>query len=243
MGLRRSLNSLAQPFGLITRVDTEESVVALTFDDGPDPQSTPELLDCLALRGAKATFFVDGPAALRNPDLLQRMNAEGHAVGVHGWSHASAEHDRSVSGLLHQIAEVRKGARTIAEPTKLYRPPFGHESRWTRPAALLLGYRVVYWSASVLDWEVVASSDLAARISAELRPGAVVLLHDRLRHSADVRSFDRRYLVEAVDIALKGSGEGIRFVTIPQLLKVGRPIVRLRRRSTDPLAPMIEQPV
>jgi peptidoglycan/xylan/chitin deacetylase (PgdA/CDA1 family) len=147
-----------------------------------------------------------------------------------------------MGGLRAQVSDIRRGARAVGVESHLYRPPYGHESFWTRPAAWFLGYRLVYWSVSPKDWHVSCPEVLADRIRAGLRPGEVVLLHDRLRHATDVAAFDRGYLVQAVVRVLSEADEKIRFVTVPELVAAGRPIVRHRHRTSPPLAPMFEQP-
>ena len=230
-------------FGYLCRVETRAPVVAFTFDDGPDPNSTPALLDVLAQYGARATFFLDGPAAERSPALVRRIAAEGHAIGVHGWAHSSAAQNPAMRGLRAQLSDIRRSARAIGVKSHLYRPPYGHESMWTRPAAWLLGYRLVYWSASVEDWNVSSPEALVERIRSGLRPGEIILLHDRLRHATDVGAFDRGYVVQAVASLLNDVGEEIRFVTVPELLASGSPVVRHRHQQAPRLAQMVEQPV
>lgn len=241
MDIRNAVRHSLDHFGYLTRVETQSPLVALTFDDGPDPVSTPALLDVLAQYGARATFFLDGPAAQRLPALVQRIENEGHGIGIHGWAHASAAQDPTMRGLRAQLSDIRRGARAVGVESHLYRPPYGHESLWTRPAAWFLRYRLVYWSVSPKDWDISSPEALADRIRAGFRPGEVVLLHDRLRHATDVAAFDRGYLVDAIERVLSKADEQIRFVTVPELLASGRPVVRHRRRIPPPLAPMYEQ--
>ena len=146
-------------------------------------------------------------------------------------------------GLRAQFSDIRRSARAIGVKSHLYRPPYGHESMWTRPAAWLLGYRLVYWSASVEDWNVSSPEALVERIRSGLRPGEIILLHDRLRHATDVGAFDRGYVVHAVASLLNDVGEEIRFVTVPELLASGSPVVRHRHQQAPRLAQMVEQPV
>ena len=139
------------------------------------------------------------------------------------------------------MKDLRRAGRALGRTTKLYRPPYGHESRWTRLAAAVTGHQLVYWSTSVKDWDVTTSSVLARRIRDELRPGAVVLLHDRLRHATNRDAFNRQYLVDALTELMTDVQDSIRFVTVPELMTAGRPIVRHRRRSSPPLPEMVEQ--
>jgi peptidoglycan-N-acetylglucosamine deacetylase len=236
------LRSITRRLGTLVRVETDRPVVALTFDDGPDHVFTPDLLDLLAQYDAKATFFLDGPAAAREPEIVERMRCEGHCVGVHGWSHTSAALSPAMRALRPQVREIRRARRATGGSTKFYRAPYGHESRWTRCAAAVTGHQLVYWSSSARDWDVLTPEDLSKRIHDGLKPGAVVLLHDRLRTAADAAAFDRGYLVEAVRGLLTTDPCPWRFVAIPELLASGRPIIRHRRANTPlPLPDMIEQ--
>lgn len=233
--------SFGRRLGALVRVATSEPVVALTFDDGPDPHWTPALLDVLGRNAAQATFFLDGPAAEREPALARRLADEGHAIGLHGWAHQSAAQVDALWGVRAQVADIRKCARAVGAPTRLYRPPYGHESPWTRVASIVLGYQLVYWSASVEDWTPTSPSALADALVRAFEPGAIVLLHDGLRHAADPAAFDRGYLVEAVEHALRQVAGRISFVTVPDLLSHGAPVTRLRRRFAPPLPPMAER--
>ncbi len=239
--MRRAAVRLTRPFALLVRVRTDRRVVALTFDDGPDVVWTPKLLDLLKTNGVRATFFVDGPAAQRHPGILQRMGAEGHAVANHGWAHESAALSSSMRGLVPQYKDIRRARRVLGRTICLYRPPFGHESRWTRFAAAANRQQLVYWSAAMLDWVVTSPSDLCVKIKDASTPGAIVLLHDRLRHAVDPEAFNRGYLVDALAQLLADPARDVDYVTVPELMKSGEPIYRLRRRMPPPLATMIEQ--
>ena len=168
---------------------------------------------------------------------------EGHEVGLHGWSHTSAE-DASMRGLLVQIRELHRArdvVSSVASP-RLFRPPYGHESRWTRVAAAMCNLQLVYWNASTEDWRASPTDELAARIRAACIPGAIVLMHDRLRTAVDQAAFDRTFMVDALQVALTASPE-IEFVTVSQLRQRGAAVVRRRRHTHPPLATMVEQPL
>lgn len=157
-----------------------DRTVALTFDDGPDPASTPAFLDTLADLRVRATFFVLGEMAERAPDLLRRLHDEGHEIGVHGWTHRNHlrltpwrvhdELDRTAD-LIEQVAGTR--------PT-WFRPPYGVLSTGSCVAAARLGLRPLLWSAWGVDWEARATADsvLTRLRRGGLRPGATLLLHD-----------------------------------------------------------------
>lgn len=223
---------------MLVRVRTDERVAALTFDDGPDATFTPQVLDALAATGDCATFFVDGQAATRHPELIDRILREGHEIGLHGWSHTSAE-TAEMHGLVPQLREIHLAKKAVGRRVRFYRPPYGHESRWTRLAAALCRVRLVYWSASPGDWRVTTSEELAEGIRAALQPGSIVLMHDRLRTAVDPAGFDRGYMVHALRTARAESD--LRSVTLSELQTYGNSVIRRRRHSHPPLAAMVEQ--
>ncbi len=206
--------------GTITQVRTEEPVAALTYDDGPDPIFTPRVLDVLEAGDARGTFFMVGQAARQHPELVRRVSQEGHAVGNHSWDHPSftllGGHDRR--------RQIRACAEAIAPyGTKLFRPPFGHQNLGARLDAFLLGYKVVGWSILAEDWLDRDADFVASRILAELRPGSIVLLHDRLNNREEERFADRTNVVEATRLILDRASADYRFVSIPELLRYGAP--------------------
>lgn len=159
--------------------------IALTFDDGPDPQSTPAFLDLLALHDRAATFFVLGKHAAENGPLLRRMVAEGHEVALHGWSHVCL----AAIPLSRLTGQLRAGRETIEDitgtPVTWYRPPYGVLTTPALLAARSLGLTPVLWTAWGRDWERAATPDSILRtVLRTLRPGGTILLHDTDRHSS-----------------------------------------------------------
>ena len=152
--------------------------VCLTFDDGPDPRWTPQLLDLLASRNAKATFFMIGVQARRYPALVRRVVREGHAVGNHTMTHA---HPWTIAKR-RAIAEVREGAAAIADSggcaPSLFRPPHGARRRCQIAAAEAQNERVVMWDVSAIDWGWLGTSSGIGRRLNRVRVGQIVLMHD-----------------------------------------------------------------
>jgi peptidoglycan/xylan/chitin deacetylase (PgdA/CDA1 family) len=153
--------------------------VALTFDDGPDPASTPHFLQVLAEQGVRATFFVLGSQLAARPDLGRRLVAEGHEVAVHGWTHRP-HLLRSPADTAHDLRRAYEGVlATTGRRPRFWRPPHGIPTGAGLLAARRLGLRPVLWTADGRDWRAGASGDsVAGEITPRLRAGAVVLLHD-----------------------------------------------------------------
>lgn len=159
--------------------------VALTFDDGPDPRSTPQFLAELRRLGCSATFFLLGEMLERHPDLGRRIVTDGHEVGVHGWRHDNA----LIVSPGRAAFEIRRTADLIAAVTGVrpswYRPPYGVFSAEGLVAAWRCGLRPVLWSAWGRDWTASAGPrSVMAALDPDLRGGATVLLHDSDRTSA-----------------------------------------------------------
>jgi peptidoglycan-N-acetylglucosamine deacetylase len=152
--------------------------IYLTFDDGPDPRSTPQILDLLAQAQMHATFFAIGEFAQREPALLRSVAAAGHAVGNHTFSHRHPWLMRSRAAR----AQVRDGAKALSdvlgrEPF-LYRPPHGRARPCMTDEARLRGERVVMWDRSAIDWGWLGTAPRIAERLARVRAGDIVLMHD-----------------------------------------------------------------
>ncbi|MGI9032773.1 MAG: polysaccharide deacetylase family protein [Acidimicrobiales bacterium] len=153
--------------------------VGLTFDDGPDPASTPAFLDALDDLGWKATFFMLGRMVRRSPGLAASVAAAGHEVAVHGDSHRSHGW-RSPADV---GADLERATATVLEATGVrptwFRPPYGVLSVGSVVAARQLELRPVLWTTWGRDWRARATADsVAADVTRGLRPGGTVLLHD-----------------------------------------------------------------
>ncbi|MEJ6394725.1 polysaccharide deacetylase family protein [Gymnodinialimonas sp. 2305UL16-5] len=193
----------------VTRVPTAQPLVAMTFDDGPHPNLTPQLLDMLRARGIRATFYVIGRNAARYPQILQRMVAEGHEIGNHTYSHPSL-FGHSDASVLNQIDRTNQAVyAAVGRPPVTMRPPYGN--LYDRQRLMLHQARAmptVLWSIDTLDWQRPGSGVVAQRIVHGSHTGGVILAHDI--HSATVR---------AMPAALDGvAARGFRFVTVSELI-------------------------
>lgn len=153
-------------------------MIALTFDDGPDPVYTPQILDLLSYYRIKATFFVLGSKAKRYPEIIKQIHQEGHQIGIHNYEHIS---NWLLSSHAVKQQQVEKTANVIEEITGerpvYYRPPWGILNLFD--LFLLRSYRIVLWSNMPMDWKSGVGSDrLAQRMLQRMRDGDIVLLHD-----------------------------------------------------------------
>ena len=153
--------------------------VALTFDDGPDPEATPALLDLLRRRGARATFFVVGARARENADLLRRCRTEGHEVGNHSDAHSNLHNFYTGRRLMRETSACHDSITSIlGEAPRWYRPPVGLRNPFTHAVARAHGAHLVGWSVRSLDLGGASPERVTERVLARVEPGGIVLLHD-----------------------------------------------------------------
>lgn len=154
--------------------------VALTFDDGPSPDTTPRVLELLASAGVRATFFVVGRKALAHPQLVREIAAAGHEIGLHGFDHDRLFSLRSPGRVMRDIRRTQAAiaAAGVAEP-QLFRPPIGFISHLTVWGARNAGVTLVGCSVRALDGFASASPErVSERLVRAARPGALLALHD-----------------------------------------------------------------
>lgn len=174
------LPDLLGHFGQIGAVwgDTHAYRFALTFDDGPGPD-TPAVLDRLEALGVRATFFLVAERALAEPALVRRMVAAGHEIGLHGWTHRSAW----TMAPWTAAADLLRGRRAleglIGRPVRYVRPPWGHHNLVTWVLPRLVGMRRVLWTVAPDDWRADRSPGAIARhVVRFAQPGGIAVLHD-----------------------------------------------------------------
>ena len=179
--------------------------VALTFDDGPHPVYTPQLLDGLKERGVHVTFFVVGKSILGNEALLKRMETEGHLIGNHTYSHVKL----SELDIARACAEVEKTNALICEVTgkepEFIRPPFGE---WKKAMECSFEMIPVLWDVDPLDWTTKNTALVVERVLKDTKAGDIILLHDYYQSSVDAA-------LEIVDALTE---RGYKFVTVDELI-------------------------
>jgi peptidoglycan/xylan/chitin deacetylase (PgdA/CDA1 family) len=213
-------NPYNQTFGTtITSVPLKEKVIALTFDDGPNPPYTNQIVEYLHQEQVPATFFVVGRAVERYPDIVRREVDYGDAVGNHSWDHAHL----ILEPKWHIRAELAQTDAAIykatGQHTKLFRPPFGARDYAVVSVAHDMGYEVIMWSVPLArDWMRPTPDVIADRIVSRVGNGGIIVLHDGNRG----RGGDRSNTVAAVKLIVpKLRAQGYRFVTIPELIRLG----------------------
>jgi peptidoglycan/xylan/chitin deacetylase (PgdA/CDA1 family) len=158
--------------------------IALTFDDGPDPASTPAFLDLLAEHRRTATFFVLGAQAVAHPALIRRIADEGHELAIHGWTHRCTL-AVPPGRLTRELWAARPEVEDISGTAIVrYRPPYGVLGGEAALACRVLGLTPVLWTAWGREWERAATpATIVATIQRTLRPGGTILLHDTDLHA------------------------------------------------------------
>lgn len=187
--------------------------IALTFDDGPWPKSTSQVLSILKKNNIKATFFVVGRQVKQYPQITKQIVSEGHAIGNHTWSHqyhkfneAAAAHELdNTASLVYKLTGVK---------TVLFRPPAGILNNGLAAYAHKKKYSVVMWSADSLDWRYRGTPALMNSVLGAAKPGGIVLLHDG--------GGDRSKTVQALpQLIAELKKRGYQFVTVPELMEMG----------------------
>ena len=161
------------------------SHIALTFDDGPDPCSTPAFVDLLARHEVTATFFLVGERAEQHPDIVRALLDAGHELAVHGWTHrcAAVLRPAELGADVKRTRQLLEGHGHIG--TRWYRPPYGIATLSSTAAAARAGLTPLLWTAWGRDWARSATPDSIVRtVQRTLRPGGTVLLHDTDAYSA-----------------------------------------------------------
>ena len=210
------------------KLPPEKKVIALTFDDGPWPNTTAKVLDILKKNRIKSTFFVVGQNVKNYPDLTKQIVADGHIIANHTWHHwyhqmnaqAAAYEVANTTDIIYQTTGVR---------TSLFRPPGGIMNNGVAAYAKNNKYAVIIWSADSMDYSRPAVPRLMNNIFREAKPGGIVLMHDG--------GGDRSNTVKALpEIISRFRKQGYEFVTVPELLEMQdqHPQLTAKNKSKSP---------
>jgi peptidoglycan/xylan/chitin deacetylase (PgdA/CDA1 family) len=218
-GIARPGSGILYP--TVTRGSRDGQRVALSFDDGPDPEVTPAVLDALAQYGARATFFSIGRSLEAHPRLARRLIAEGHELGNHSWRHSRWQ---NFFGANAHAREIERGDRAIAAVTgslakPLYRPPVGLKSPQLARVAARRRLTLVAWSLHSRDTRSTDPKRIARRVLERVAAGDIVLMHD----GHDLPGRHRPASAQAVPLILQGLREReLQCVTVSELLNLPR---------------------
>ena len=179
MGLGVAIPQLRLFGNFICRGNKTKKQIALTFDDGPDPRSTPQLLDLLREQKIPAAFFCIGKHVAKNPELAARIIHEGHLLENHSCAHSNFTNFYGRSRLRTELRQAQSVIeKAVGSAPKFFRPPVGLSNPNTFRAARDLDLQVVGWSIRSLDTVIASPEKIVARIKRGLQPGAIILLHD-----------------------------------------------------------------
>lgn len=184
--------------------------VALTLDDGPDPEVTPAIVDRLAAQDVRATFFLLSLRAERYPDRVRQVVDAGHEIALHGLDHRRVS---EMSGRQAEayLREARERLEQVAERSvTMYRPPYGAQSVASYRAARRAGLTVVVWNGDAADWEDRPAAQVTHDAVQASRPGGILLFHERLepdpRNGAPQTTFDRVAVVSDIVEQVRAKG-------------------------------------
>lgn len=159
--------------------DATKKQIAITFDDGPHPEFTPEILKILAEYNAKASFYVIGKNIEGNEKLVQEIHKNGHLLGNHSFSHSFFIDFKSTKGFVEEINQTNNALeKIIGKRTALFRPPYGVTTPNIASAVKKLNMHVIGWNVRSLDTTNDDAQTIIKRVTTQLKPGAIVLFHD-----------------------------------------------------------------
>jgi peptidoglycan-N-acetylglucosamine deacetylase len=205
----------AQPIFKV-HLQSHQKIIALTFDDGPDPYNTPKLLDVLRKGSVKATFFVLGKRANKYPTLLKRIAREGHEIGNHGYSHRQFRKltPRELSWEIRNTDHII--IKSVGKKPHSFRSPYGEVTSAIENVASQVGYNFIEWSIDPRDWEKGQTAQRIQRaVESHLHTGGIVLLHDG--------GGNRQETVKAVRALIRElKKKGYVFATITELTNMNK---------------------
>ncbi|NJK37446.1 MAG: polysaccharide deacetylase family protein [Oscillatoriales cyanobacterium RM2_1_1] len=207
----------------------DQKVIALTFDDGPWPKTTPQILKTLKQNEIKATFFWVGAALENHPDIGQQVVAEGHVIANHTWHHrykpmssaTAAKEVESLADLIDQLTGLE---------TSLFRPPGGVENNGLVEYVHSQDYVNVMWSIDSRDWSKISAAQIEKNILNAVKPGQIVLMHD----GGGNRSATAKALPK---IIAELKRQGYEFVTVPELLQLADQEATRQTQAAPPSNP------
>lgn len=198
---------------VLGHLPTDVREISLTFDDGPNPDATPQILDTLRDQGVRATFFILGAHAERWPELVRRVADEGHQIGNHGYFHRKL-HFKSPFYVRRDITLGKRAIeRAGARAPRFFRAPHGFRSPWVSSIAGSMGERTIGWTLGVWDSDRPGVEAIVKRTIEGTRPGSIILLHDGDGYNANGDRTQTAAALPGIIIGLRN--RGFEFVTLP----------------------------
>lgn len=202
-------NIAADPIHEAREVSADETVeikqIALTFDDGPNPKYTPQLLDGLRERGIQASFFLIGKNIPGNEDIVRQMQADGHLIGNHSNTHAQLTKETAELAC-QEIEETNQIIYQVTGQLPSYiRPPFGS---WSEELECMVPMTVVLWNVDPLDWKVQNKKKVVNHIISKVKNNSIILMHDSYPTTVQAA-------LEVIDML---SAKGYTFVTVDEMM-------------------------
>ena len=205
---------------IISRGTSNENAIALTFDDGPDPISTPLLLELLLKYQIKATFFVTGKKAAEHPKLIEEILIHGHSIGNHSYVHNNLVMFKSCKSITKDIEAAQSVLSSFGIIALAFRPPVGITGPRLRPALKKSGKFIVNFSCRAFDGGNRWIKGLSKKILKHIRPGDIVLLHDVIPHQATLLT----YWLNEIELIISGiKGKGLAVLPLAKI--IGRPVM------------------
>ena len=191
--------------------NTSEKVIALSFDDGPNREYTPQVLSILAQYNAPATFFVIGKNIQGNESILKQIDADGHSIGNHSYTHSFFVDFKNLQGFKNELNQTAESVfKIIGKRMKLFRPPYGVTTPHLVKASNLLNYSIIGWSIRSFDTTADTAQIITRRVQTQIKPGAIILFHDTSDKTIQV-------LKQTLNFAKEN---GYKIVSVEQLLKI-----------------------
>ncbi len=203
---------------VVHRVPTDQKVVALTYDDGPHPIYTPQLVKILDKYKVKATFFMIGREMDKYPNIVKDVASRGHVIANHTYTHPSNIEADTAAQIIRELEMCEQVIeRLTGKRAHLFRPPKGLIDGTVFTIAQEEGYRTILWTVSADHHDAPTPELMAQRVIKHIRPGAIILAHDGTFYSRWRDVAATPLIIEAL------RKKGYRFVTVPELLKMAKP--------------------
>lgn len=188
--------------------------IALTFDDGPHPRYTPQILDILDEYNIKATFFIVGVNAKNYPDTMEEVIKRGHEIGNHTYSHPHVSCLNSIT-LKDEVEKCESTVYGLTDyKTKLFRPPEGMIDADVRQVLRSLDYKVILWDIDTRDWAHVSPEEIAENVTDNISSGDIILMHDYIAYDSPTPEAMKIFIPKLLK-------KGYKFVVISELIGLG----------------------